>query len=181
MHFLALSIPFIALVPPDDGFVLQTNVFPKISCGAGCHYKIEQLTPMVEIGDGWRKIKVKSTPYIWKNATVLEQRAPVFDSPIGSGVSTSWSYSNCQTNIFTTRSKEYFAPPPSPPDEKWERNSSAFTSSGKPNFYGVNGSIFQRWRAMCPETESARKGTEEVRAWWDRVINMLKDDQGEDQ
>ena len=111
-------IPLLFAAALQSEIVLQTNVIEKVSCGAGCHYKIEQLTNMVEIGDGWRKIKVKSTPYIWKNATVLEQRAPVFDSLIGSGVSTSWSYSNCQTNIFTTRSKEYFAPPPSPPDVK---------------------------------------------------------------
>ena len=135
---------------------------------------------MVEIGDGWRKIKVKSTPYIWMTATELVQRAPYPDSPIGTGGITSWSYSNCQTNIFTTRSKEYFAAPPAP-EEKWERNSSAFTSSGKPNFYSVNGSIFQRWRAMCPETESAKQGTQDMRDWWDGVINMLKDEQGEDQ
>ena len=173
-------IPLLFAAALQSEIVLQTNVIEKVSCGAGCHYKIEQLTNMVEIGDGWRKIKVKSTPYIWETATELVQRAPYPDSPIGSGGSTSWSYSNCQTNIFTTRSKEYFAAPPAP-EEKWERNSSAFTSSGKPNFYSVNGSIFQRWRAMCPETESAKQGTQDMRDWWDGVINMLKDEQGEDQ
>ena len=173
-------IPLLFAAALQSEIVLQTNVIEKVSCGAGCHYKIEQLTNMVEIGDGWRKIKVKSTPYIWETATELVQRAPYPDSPIGSGGSTSWSYSNCQTNIFTTRSKEYFAAPPAP-EEKWERNTSAFTSSGKPNFYSVNGSIFQRWRAMCPETESAKQGTQDMRDWWDGVINMLKDEQGEDQ
>ena len=168
-------IPLLFAAALQSEIVLQTNVIEKVSCGAGCHYKIEQRTNMVEIGDGWRKIKVKSTPYIWETATELVQRAPYPDSPIGSGGSTSWSYSNCKTNIFTSRRKEYFAPPPSPPEEKWERNLSAFTSSGKPNFFSKNGSVFQRWRAMCPETEAARKGTEEVREWWDRVINMLKD------
>ncbi len=168
-------IPLLFAAALQSEIVLQTNVIEKISCGAGCHYKIEQLTNMVEIGYGWRKIKVKVTPYIWKNANVLEQRAPYPDSPIGSGGSAIWSYSNCKTNIFTTRRREYFAPPPSPPEEKWERNSSAFTSSGKPNFYSKNGSIFQRWRAMCPETEAAKQGTQDMREWWDRVINMLKD------
>ena len=168
-------IPLLFAAALQSEIVLQTNVIEKVSCGAGCHYKIEQLTNMVEIGDGWRKIKVKSTPYIWKNATVLEQRAPVFDSPIGSGVSTSWSYSNCQTNIFTTRSKEYFAPLPSPLEEKWEGNLNAFLSNWKPNFYSVNRSVFQRWRAMCPETEAARQGTEDIRNWLNGVINMLRD------
>ena len=168
-------IPLIFATALQSEIVLQTNVIEKFSCGAGCHKKVEQLTNMVEIGDGWRKIKVKRTPFIWKTATELEQRAPYPDSPIGSGVVTNWSYSNCQTNLYTTRSKEYFAPPPSPPEGKWKRNSSAFTSSGKPNFYSKNGSIFQRWRAMCPETEAARQGTQDMREWWDGVINMLKD------
>ena len=166
-------IPFFAAAV-ESPVVLQTNVVEKFSCGGGCYWEVEQLTPMVEIGEGWRKIKVKRTPYIWKTATELEQRAPYPDSPIGSGVSTSWSYSNCQTNLYTTRSKEYFAAPPAP-EEKWERNTSAFTSSGKPNFYSVNGSIFQRWRAMCPETEAARKGTEDMRKWWDSLINSIRD------
>ena len=170
-------IPLLFAAALQSEIVLQTNVIEKVSCGAGCHYKIEQLTNMVEIGDGWRKIKVKSIPYIWKNATVLEQRAPVFDSPIGTGGTTSWNYSNCKTNIFTNRRREYFAAPPAPDANRGERNLSAFTSSGKPNFFSKNGSVFQRWRAMCPETEAARKGTEEVKAWWDRVINILKYEQ----
>ena len=170
-------IPLLFAAALQSEIVLQTNVFEKFSCGAGCHKKVEQLTNMVEIGDGWRKIKVKHTPYIWTREGGLEQRAPVFDSPIGTGGTTSWNYSNCKTNIFTNRRREYFAAPPAPEANRGERNLSAFTSSGKPNFFSKNGSVFQRWRAMCPETEAARRGTEEVKAWWDRVINMLKDEQ----
>ena len=174
MHFLALSIPFIALGPPDPAFVLQTNVFPKVSCGSGCHFKVEQLTPMVDLGDGWRKVKIKSTTYIYNLAAQkLEQRSR---DPLHNGISTKWNYSNCKTKIFTQRSKEYFAAPPAP-EARYERNQNAFLSDGKPNFYSVNGSVFQRWRAMCPETAAAKKGTEEVRAWWDNVINMLKNRQ----
>ena len=167
-------IPLLFAAALQSEIVLQTNVIEKVSCGAGCHYKIEQLTPMVEIGHGWRKIKVKRTPYVYHRERGLEQRAPVFDSPIGSGVTTSWSYSNCQTNLYTTRSNEYFAPPPSPPEEKWERNANAILSNGKPNFYAKNGSIFQRWRAMCPETEAARKGTEEINSYWDSLSNSIR-------
>ncbi len=146
-------IPLLFASALQSEIVLQTNVVEKFSCGAGCYWELEQLTPMVEIGEGWRKLKVKHTPYIWRTATVLEQRAPYPDSPIGSGVGTSWTYSNCKTNILTTRSKEYFSPPPSPPEEKWERNLNAFLKNGEPNFHSVNMSVFQRWRAMCPETE----------------------------
>ena len=30
---------------------------------------------------------------------------------------------------------------------------------------------------MCPETEAAGQGTQDMREWWDGVINMLKDEQ----
>ena len=155
--------------------VLQTNVIEKVSCGAGCHRKVEQLTPMVEIGDSWRKIKVKHTSYLYHRERGWEQRA--HREPLGSGVGTHWNYSNCKTNIFTVRRKEYFSPPP-PSKEAWEVNQNAILSNGMPNFYAKNGSVFQRWRSMCPETEAARKGSEEVRAWWDRVINSIKDEEG---
>ena len=168
-------IPLLFAAALQSEIVLQTNVFEKFSCGAGCHKKVEQLTNMVEIGDGWRKIKVKRTPYMWTREGGLEQRAPVFDSPIGTGGTTSWNYSYCKTNIFTNRRREYFAAPPAPDANRGERNLSAFTSSGKPNFFSKNGSVFQRWRAMCPETEAARKGTEDMRKWWDSLINSIRD------
>ena len=127
-------IPLLFAAALQSEIVLQTNVFEKFSCGAGCHKKVEQLTNMVEIGDGWRKIKVKHTPYIWTREGGLEQRAPVFDSPIGTGGTTSWNYSNCKTNIFTNRRREYFAAPPAPDANRGERNLSAFTSSGSCTF-----------------------------------------------
>ena len=76
-------IPLLFAAALQSEIVLQTNVIEKFSCGAGCHKKVEQLTNMVDIGDGWRKIKVKRTPYMWTREGGLEQRAPVFDSPIG--------------------------------------------------------------------------------------------------
>ena len=167
-------IPLLFAAALQSEIVLQTNVIEKFSCGAGCHKKVEQLTPMVDLGDGWRKVKIKSTTYIYNLAAQkLEQRTR---NPFHSGISTKWNYSNCKTKIFTQRSKEYFAAPPAP-EARYERNQNAFLSDGKPNFYSVNGSVFQRWRAMCPETAAAKKGTEEVRAWWDNVINMLKNRQ----
>ena len=103
-------IPLLFAAALQSEIVLQTNVIKKFSCGDGCHKKVEQLTNMVEIGDSWRKIKVKHTPYMWTREGGLEQRAPVFDSQIGTGGTTSWNYSNCKTNIFTDRRREYFAP-----------------------------------------------------------------------
>ena len=126
----------------------------RIGCGAGCHIKFEQLTPMEEIGDGWRKVKVKGIPYLWNPKTdQLEQR--VYRAKLGSGVSRKWNYSNCKTQIFTQRSKEYFSPPPFPPEEKWERNQEVFLKDGKPNSITSNGNPFQQWAKMCPKESKA--------------------------
>ena len=69
-------IPLLFTADLQSEIVVQTNVVEKFSCGAGCHKKVEQLTPMVEIGDGWRKIKVKHSPYMWTREGDLEQQAP---------------------------------------------------------------------------------------------------------
>ena len=164
-------IPLLFAAALQSEIVLQTNIYEKISCGSGCHRKVEQLTPMVEIGDGWRKIKVKHTSYLYHLERGWEQKS--HGGKIGSGVGEHWNYSNCKTNIFTARRKEYFSPPP-PSKVEWEVDQNAILSNGMPNFYSKNGSVFQRWRAMCRDTEAARKGTEEIRAWWDRVINSLE-------
>ena len=28
---------------------------------------------------------------------------------------------------------------------------------------------------MCPETEAARQGTQDMRDWWDSLINSIRD------
>ena len=45
---------------------------------------------MEEIDDGWRKVKVKSTTFIWDYETKkFEQKS--FRGKVGSGVSESWN------------------------------------------------------------------------------------------
>ena len=171
-------IPLLFAAALQSEIVLQTNVIEKVSCGAGCHYKIEQLTPMVEIGDGWRKIKVKSTPYLWHHERGLEQRPPYPDSPLNSGGSTSWNYSNCKTNIFTARRKEYFSPPPSPPEEKWERNQEVFLKDGKPNSITSNGNPFEQWAVMCPKESNA--GRLYIQQQHDSFLKFLKENRPKD-
>ena len=158
-------IPLIFATALQSEIVLQSNVVETLSCGLGCYQDVEQLTPMVEIGNGWRKIKVRHTPYLLNSEGVWEQK--LHRERSGNGMSTHWNYSNCGTNMFTRRSKEYFSAPPKS-KHPFEQNLNAFLSNGKPNFSVVCGQVFQRWRAMCPETEAERKGTEEVRgsqAW----------------
>ena len=75
--------------------------------------------------------------------------------------------------MFTRRSKEYFSAPPKS-KHHFEQNLNAFLSNGKPNFYVVPGKVFQRWRAMCPEKEAARQGTQDMRDWWDSLINSMR-------
>ena len=66
---------------------------------------------MKEIDDGWRKVKVKSTTFIWDyEANQFEQKA--FRGKVGSGVSESWNYANCQKKLFTRRSENFSSKPP---------------------------------------------------------------------
>ena len=96
--------------------VAQSNVIQREPCGTSCHSKIRQLTPMEEIGNGWRKVKVKKTSYLWNHATKeLEQRG--FRQLLGSGVYTGWNYAHCKKKLFSFRSKNYFSAPPPPADE----------------------------------------------------------------
>ena len=61
---------------------------------------------MQEIDDGWMKIKVRSTTLFLQYETKqFEQKS--FRGKVGSGVSESWNYANCQKKLFTRRSENY--------------------------------------------------------------------------
>ena len=99
-------IPLLALLQPFPLVVPQDNVVERIGCGTGCQIRFQQLSPIKEIDDGWRKVKVKSTTFIWDyEANQFEQKA--FRGKVGSGISESWNYANCQKKLFTRRSENY--------------------------------------------------------------------------
>ena len=99
-------ISLLALLQPFSLVIPQNNVVERIGCGTGCHIKFQQLSPMEEIDDGWRKVKVKSATFIWDYETnQFEQKS--FRGKVGSGVSESWNYANCQKKLFTRRSENY--------------------------------------------------------------------------
>ena len=137
--------------------VLQNNMIPREPCGTGCHYKIRHLSQMEEIGNGWRKVKVKKTSYLWNHATKkLEQRG--FRQLLGSGVYTGWNYAHCKKKLFTFRSKNYFSAPPPLADE-----TSASLGGTKNVFYNgypknstSSGFLYQQWRAMCPVIDATK-------------------------
>ena len=146
---MTLLIPF--LISSFTVIVAESNVIQREPCGTGCHHKIRQLTPMEEIGNGWRKVKVKKTAYLWNYLTKdLEQRA--FRHPLGSGVYTGWNYAHCKKELFTFRSKNYFSAPPRPANETssfWGVTKNVFFN-GYPKNSTSSGFLFQQWRAMCP-------------------------------
>ena len=45
------------MVPQDD-------VLPVYGCGAGCRIEVEQLSPVEDFGNGWRKVKVEKLSLI---------------------------------------------------------------------------------------------------------------------
>ena len=125
---------------------------------------------MEEIDDGWRKVKVRSTTFIWDyEANQFEQKS--FRGKVGSGVSESWNYSNCQKKLFTRRLENYSSKPPL--GESGGIDLLVF-EDGKPIFETVFGSPFQQWAVMCPHTETAKEGNQYLNDHADHWKEILK-------
>ena len=164
MISLLVSLQSLPLVIP------QINVVDKIGCGTGCHIRFQQISPMEEIDDGWRKVKVRSTTFIWDyEANQFEQKS--FRGKVGSGVSESWNYSNCQKKLFTRRLENYSSKPPL--GESGGIDLLVF-KDGKPIFETVFGSPFQQWAVMCPHTETAKEGNQYLNGLGDHWKEILK-------
>ena len=149
----------------------QNNVVERIGCGTGCHIRFQQLSPMEEIDDGWRKVKVRSSTFIWNYETnQFEQKA--FRGKVGSGVSESWNYANCQKKLFTRTSENYSSEPPL---GKGGGIDFLVFEDGKPIYGTVFGSPFQQWAVMCPNTETAKEGNEYLRGLRDKWKEILKE------
>ena len=126
---------------------------------------------MEEIDDGWRKVKVRSTTFIWDYETnQFEQKS--FRGKVGSGVSESWNYANCQKRLFTRRTENYSSQPPL---VESRRNDFLVFENGKPIFETVFGSPFQQWAVMCPNTETAKEGNEYINGLTDKWKEILKE------
>ena len=125
---------------------------------------------MEEIDDGWRKVKVRSTTFIWDyEANQFEQKS--FRGKVGSGVSESWNYSNCQKKLFTRRLENYSSKPPL--GESGGIDLLVFKDD-KPIFETVFGSPFQQWAVMCPHTETAKEGNQYLNGLGDHWKEILK-------
>ena len=164
-------IELLALLQPFSLVIPQNNVVERIGCGTGCHIKFKQLSPMEKIDDGWRKVKVRSTTFIWDYETnQFEMKS--FRGKVGSGVSESWNYANCQKRLFTRRTENYSSQPPL---GESRRNDFLVFENGKPIFETVFGSPFQQWAVMCPNTETAKEGNEYLNGLSDKWKEILKD------
>ena len=125
---------------------------------------------MEEIDDGWRKLKVRSTTFIWDYETnQFVQKS--LRGKVGSGVSESWNYANCQKKLFTRRSENYSSEPPL--GESGGIDFLVF-EDGKPIYQTVFGSPFQQWAVMCPNTESAKEGNKYLNGLADHWKEILK-------
>ena len=164
-------ISLLALVQPFSLVIPQNNVVERIGCGTGCHIKFKQLSPMEEIDDGWRKVKVRSTTFIWDYETnQFEMKS--FRGKVGSGVSESWNYANCQKKLFTRRTENYSSQPPLGVSGGIDF---LVFENGKPIFETVIGSPFQQWAVMCPNTETAKEGNEYLNGLADKWKEILKE------
>ena len=144
-------IPLIAHLQVAPRLDLPTNFFQHVACGSHCRIFYEQLTPIQEIVDGWKKAKIKYTIYSWyPPLNEVNKSGSKHKNHLKSTVGSSWLYANCEKGVFTSRSKEYFsAPPQLDGDESPLRIHSVFDKRYK--FASMaKGLRFQRWEAMCP-------------------------------
>ena len=149
----------------------QNNVVDKIGCGTGCQIRFQQLSPMEEMEDGWRKVKVSSSTFIWNYETnQFEQKS--FRGEVGSGVSESWNYANCQKKLFTRRSENYT----SKPHLGHSSNIDFLVFKDSKPIYGTAfGNPFQQCAVMCPHTETAKEGNKYLRGLSDQLKEILKE------
>ena len=126
---------------------------------------------MEEIDDGWRKVKVRSTTFIWDYETNQFQ-IKSFRGKVGSGVSESWNYANCQKKLFTRRTENYSSQPPLGVSGGIDF---LVFENGKPIFETVFGSPFQQWAVMCPHTETAKEGNKYLNGLTDNLKEILKE------
>ena len=164
-------ISLLALLQPFSLVIPQNNIVERIGCGTGCHIKFKQLSPMKEIDDGWRKVKVRSTTFIWDYET-NQFEIKSFRGKVGSGVSESWNYAHCQKKLFTRRTENYLSQPPL--GESGGVDFLVF-ENGKPIFETVVGSPFQQWAVMCPHTETAKEGNKYLNGLTDKLKEILKE------
>ena len=128
---------------------------------------------MEEIDDGWRKVKVRRTTFIWDYETnQFEQKS--FRGKVGSGVTESWNYANCQKKLFTRRLENYSSEPPLA--ESGGIDLLVF-KDGIPIFETVFGSPFQQWAVMCPNTETAKEGNQYLNGLeenWKEILKKIR-------
>ena len=114
---------------------------------------------------------MRTTTFIWDYETnQFEQKS--FRGKIGSGISESWNYANCQKKLFTRRAENYSSEPPL--GESGGIDFLVF-ENGKPIFETVYGSLFQQWAVMCADTETAKEGNEYLNGLSDKWKEILKE------
>ena len=108
---------------------------------------------------------MRSTTFIWNYETnQFEQKS--FRGKVGSGVSESWNYANCQKKLFTRRTENYSSQPPLGVSGGIDF---LVFENGKPIFETVFGSPFQQWAVMCPHTETAKEGNKYLNGLTDKL------------
>ena len=108
--------------------------------------------------------------FIWDYETnQFEQKS--FRGKVGSGVSESWNYANCQKKLFTRKLENYSSEPPLGANGGSDL---LVFEAGKPIFETVYGSPFQQWAVMCPHTETAKEGNQYLNGLGDHWKEILK-------
>ena len=134
----------------------QDHVLGATGCGASCGMKTEQLSHLEDIGNGWKRVKVKRT--ILVNKCDYETRvcetipAPFMEEPIFE----EWIFANCSNKKFAIGSTPFLI------DSRY--NNPFFEDGelvGKPNYSTASLNPFMQWAKMCKQ--EAVEGWNDIR------------------
>ena len=136
--------------------VAQDDVLPVYGCGAGCRIEVEQLSPVEDFGNGWRKVKVEKTTWIqvWNEETQRPEDGP----PNWSGAEhkrISWLYAKCSTEVFATADNPNMVN--ASYQDVYYREGEYY---GDPKYQTVHGNPFMQWAKLCPV--EAERGTKKI-------------------
>ena len=138
----------------------QDDTLSVYGCGAGCRVEVEQFSPVEDLDNGWRKVKLEKTIWVqkWNEDTQrIEDAPPMWRGADHKRISS--LYANCSTGVFPTADNSNMQDASSQDDYCREGE-----SAGEPKYQTVHGNPFMQWAKLCPvEAERGSKIIEDNR------------------
>ena len=159
---LAVTGRTIQLMTPQD------DILSVYGCGVGCRVEVEQFSPVEDLDNGWRKVKVEKIIWVqkWNEHTQRAEDAP----PMWRGADhkrISWFYANCSTGVFATADNSNMQDASS--QDLYYREGE---STGELKYQTVHGNPFMQWAKLCPV--AAERGSKIIEDNRKQLIEALQ-------